>query len=57
MSTWSQLVCLWLSASTHARIALRRDEGTGSALFHDVSFDVNEGEFVVIKGRSGSGCV
>ncbi|CED84467.1 Multidrug/pheromone exporter, ABC superfamily [Phaffia rhodozyma] len=36
-------------------IAVRRDNGTGSAIFEHVSFDVEEGDIVVIKGRSGSG--
>ncbi|KAL7411485.1 P-loop containing nucleoside triphosphate hydrolase protein [Mrakia frigida] len=36
-------------------LTLRRDDGTGSALFSDVSFEVNEGDIIIIKGRSGSG--
>lgn len=36
-------------------LTIRRDDGTGSAIFHDVSFDVNEGDVVIIKGRSGAG--
>lgn len=52
--------CVWSSDCPSISVdaspaALRRDEGTGSALFANVSFEVNEGDIIVIKGRSGSG--
>lgn len=36
-------------------LTIRRDDGTGSAIFSNVSFDVEEGDVVIIRGRSGAG--
>lgn len=38
-------------------LAIRRDDGTGSAIFSNVSFDVEEGDVVIIRGRSGAGAL
>ncbi|GFZ51799.1 hypothetical protein JCM24511_09567 [Saitozyma sp. JCM 24511] len=36
-------------------LTCRRDEGSGSSIFHDLSLEVEEGEVLIITGRSGCG--
>jgi ABC-type dipeptide/oligopeptide/nickel transport system ATPase subunit len=38
-------------------LTLRRDDGEGSAIFNDISFDLEQGEVLILKGRSGCGSV